>query len=290
MFSKKIIEVPVDFSKSSLNALEYAIEFANRAEADLRLIYVKKHKDYEPDFMLEKYVLEGVKNLNELFERLIEKYKDKFKGDFDYKIREGNISEEVTNQAKYDDAFLIIMGTHGISGFQEMWIGSNAYRVVSTAPCPVLTVRPQFKFDGIKKIILPLDVTETTRQKVGITAYIASLFDAEVEVLGVRETDLPKVIETINKSIDWTCNVLEKKGIKYTKDFIKCDNITDCTIKYAQEHGGSLISIMTEQPTNFWDVILGKYAQQMVNHSPIPVLSVRPKSPLYSYNGIFSWF
>ena len=290
MFSKKIIEVPVDFSKSSLNALEYAIEFANRAESDLRLIYVKKHKDYEPDFMLEKYVLEGVKNLNELFERLIEKYRDKFKGDFDYKIREGNISEEVTNQAKYDDAFLIIMGTHGISGFQEMWIGSNAYRVVSTAPCPVLTVRPQLKFNGIKKIILPLDVTDATRQKVGITAYFAKIFGAEIEVLGVRETDLPKVIETINKSIDWTCDILNKKEIKYTKDFIKCDNITDCTIKYAQEHGGDMISIMTEQPTNFWDVILGKYAQQMVNHSPIPVLSVRPKSQLYSYNGIFSWF
>ncbi len=277
MFSKKIIEVPVDFSKSSLNALKYALEFAEKAGADIRLIYVNKYKDYEPDFMLEKYVLEGVKNLEELFENLIAKYRGNFGGDIDYKIREGNTAEEITNQAKYDDAFMIIMGTHGVSGFQEMWIGSNAYRVVSTAPCPVLTVRPQFQFKGIGKIIMPIDITEATRQKLKITMTVAKMFDAEVAVLGVRETDLPKVVDTINKYINQVCESLEKGGIKYSKDFIKCDNITDCTIEYAKENGGDLISIMTEQPTSFWDVILGKYAQQMVNHSPIPVLSVRPK-------------
>ncbi len=277
MFSRKIIEVPVDFSKSSLNAFKYALEFANRAGADIRLIYVNKYKDYEPEFMLEKYVLEGVKNLEELFENLIAKYKGDFGGDIDYKIRSGNTAEEIANQAKYDDAFMIIMGTHGVSGFQEMWIGSNAYRVVSTAPCPVLTVRPQYQFHGIGKIIMPIDITETTRQKLKITMTIAKMFDAEIVVLGVRETDLPKVVDTINKYINQVCDALEKGGVKYSKDFIKCDNITDCTITYAKENGGDLISIMTEQPTSFWDVILGKYAQQMVNHSPIPVLSVRPQ-------------
>jgi len=277
MFSKKIIEVPIDFSKSSLNAFKYAVEFAKQAEADIRLIYVKKYKDYEPDFMLEKYVLEGVKNIEELFENLISKYKDNFKGDIDFKIREGNIAQEITNQAKYDDAFLIIMGTHGISGFQEMWLGSNAYRVVSTSPCPVLTVRPQFEFKGLKKIVMPIDITETTRQKIKITMNIAKTFDSEVIVLGVRETDLPAVVEKINKYVEQVCDALEKAEIKFSKNFIKCENITDCTIEYAKTNNANLICIMTEQPTSFWDVILGKYAQQMVNHSPIPVLSVRPK-------------
>ncbi len=278
MFSKKIIEVPIDFSKSSLNALEYAIEFANNAGGDIRMIFVKKHKDYEPEFMLEKYVTEGVNSLEELFENLIKKYKNTFKGSFDYKIREGNTAEEITNQAKYDDAFMIMMGTHGVSGFQELWVGSNAYRVVSIAPCPVLTVRPQYKFKGINKIVMPVDVTDTTRQKVNITASIAKAFGAKVEVLGVRETDYPKVIKTITNYMDQVCDVLEKMGVVYSRELVKCDNITDCTIEHATKVDADLITIMTEQPTNFWDVILGKYAQQMINHSHIPVLSIRPQN------------
>ena len=62
-------------------------------------------------------------------------------GEFNYKIRKGKVHVEIANQAKYSDAMLVIAGTHGVTGFEEFWIGSNAYRIVTYAPCPVITVR-----------------------------------------------------------------------------------------------------------------------------------------------------
>jgi hypothetical protein len=69
--------------------------------------------------------------------------------------------------AKMTDADLIIAGTHGVTGFEQYWIGSNAYRIVSYAPCPVITVRFDFDFDNdIRNVVLPIDATPDTRQKV----------------------------------------------------------------------------------------------------------------------------
>jgi hypothetical protein len=58
---------------------------------------------------------------------------------------------------------------------------------------------------------------------------------------------------------------------------IEVDNVTDNTIEYATSVGANLISIMDEQEKAASNIWLGPYAQQMVNHSPIPVLVVHAK-------------
>ena len=60
------------------------------------------------------------------------------------------------------------------------------------------------------------------------------------------------------------------------------ENLTDATIDYALKHDANLISIMTEQETSARNLLLGTYAQQMVNHSPIPVLCIHPQEMLVS--------
>mgnify|MGYP000974535028 CR=1 FL=1 len=74
---------------------------------------------------------------------------------------------------------------------------------------------------------------------------------------------------------------ITEAGINQYTETIEADNITNATIKYAQKVNASLIAIMTEQETTASNILLGPYAQQMVNHSPIPVLSIQPKE-IYS--------
>jgi nucleotide-binding universal stress UspA family protein len=58
---------------------------------------------------------------------------------------------------------------------------------------------------------------------------------------------------------------------------LKGSNITDMTIDYAKSINAELISIMTEQGQHPISLLMGPYAQHMVNNSPIPVLTIRPK-------------
>jgi nucleotide-binding universal stress UspA family protein len=70
---------------------------------------------------------------------------------------------------------------------------------------------------------------------------------------------------------------LHERKVKYVSVVKESENITRTTIDYAESESADLIAIMTEQETTTANIFLGPYAQQMVNHSPVPVLSMRSK-------------
>lgn len=272
---KKNILVPIDFSFDSINALENAINIANKVDADVRMINVRKSKDIDiPNYFKDFNFVFG-KTIEGYFDILLEKYKKKVKNRFDYKVRDGKVYKEITNQAKYDDAYMIIMGTHGISGFEEYWIGSNAYKVVTNASCPVITIRHDFIRKGISKIVLPIDISKESRQKVAFASELATIYGAEIHAISVRETSAKDIIDKLKTYTLQVCDYLAQKNVKCVTDELHGDNITDITIEYSKKINADLIAIMTEQSSNPFNLWLGDYAQQMVNHSPIPVLTLR---------------
>jgi nucleotide-binding universal stress UspA family protein len=104
----KTILVPIDFSADSINALEHAIIIANKVEASIRLIHVVKSKNFEAPFVINEFTSTLSNSIDDFMKRILEKYEKKVKGGMDFKIREGKIYREICNQAKYDDAYLII--------------------------------------------------------------------------------------------------------------------------------------------------------------------------------------
>lgn len=173
------------------------------------------------------------------------------------------------------EAFLIIIGTHGSSGFEEFWIGSNANRLVSGSSKPIITIRGGIDVGtDLKKIVLPLDSTKITRQKLPMTALLAKYFNSEVYILGIFTTTSDDIRYRVRNYVSQAEEYFVENGIKYKSTTIEADNITEATVKYAQEIGANLISIMTEQETTAANLLHGPYASQMVNHSPIPVLSI----------------
>lgn len=277
MKKEKEILVAIDFSKCSIKALEYAISIANDIEANVMMVYVDKPVSTESVY--SKRGMEHQEKLVCLFEKIAKQHKSSLKGRLEYKIRKGKIYSEIANQAKYGDSFLLVAGTHGVSGYEEFWIGSNAYRFVTSAPCPVITVREAFIWNKkhISKIVLPIDSSIETRQKVPLTTELAKQFGAEIHVLGVYSTKVKDVIGLMESYSRQTIEYLKENGISCSYKKIFCDNITDATIDYAKEIKAELISIMSEQEGSTKNIWLGTYAQQMVNHSPIPVLTVDSK-------------
>jgi nucleotide-binding universal stress UspA family protein len=272
------ILVPVDFSKDSMNALEHAIYFANKMNSSIRVIHVRKDKNYDEPFVLKEKDKSYKKTTEDFCEEIIQEYKPKYtaSGEFDFVIREGKIYKGITDQAEKDKSLMIVMGTHGISGFEEFWLGSNAYRVVSKAFCPVYTVRYGYKKLNIEKIILPIDAVRETRIKIPFTAELASKVNAEVHVIAVRETNRKDIILRLEKYVDQAEEYLKNRKIRVVKDSLKGSDISDMTIAYAVHNHASLVSIVSNQRGTPINLGMSSSAQEMVNHSPIPVLSLHP--------------
>ncbi|MBN2682654.1 MAG: universal stress protein [Bacteroidales bacterium] len=270
---KKIL-VPIDFSNDSINAFEHAIVHAENINAKIRLINICKNRKISlPSNFLgldENQTLD----VEEYFEALLKYYESKTSCSIEYLVREGKVYKEITDQAGIDNTYLIVMGTHGISGFEELFMGSNAFRVVTNSPCPVITIRNGYLRKGISKIIVPIDITKETRLKVPFVAELASFYNAEVHVAAISETERKRIIEKTEQYSMQVCDYLAKRDLNFVQTTLFGSNITDMTIEYAISVKSELIAIMTEQPKNAKNLFMGPYAQQMVNHSPIPVLSL----------------
>lgn len=197
-----------------------------------------------------------------------------------YSESKGSVYKELITQADKEKANLIVMGTHGISGFQEFWMGSNAYKVVSSAKCPVITIRERADHLTFKNIVLPVDTSFETRQKVPFAVDLARHFGSTIHVLGVSVGKDKEAEHQVNSYARQVIDNLQEKGVAHTFEKRLGGNITNTTINFAKEKNADLIIIMTEQELQIGSLFLGKFAQQMVNHSPIPVASIPPREDI----------
>jgi|GEM_PF-39948 len=285
---KKII-IAVDFSKHSMHALEYGIYLANRMSSDVIMVWVDNQSIQEHLLPFQTTSADIYKaEAKATMDDWVAKYKKKLKkGKLTYRLRRGKVYHEIANLAKRSNADLIIAGTHGVTGYEEYWVGSNAFRIVSFAPCPVITIRYNFVYElGRSKIVLPIDNTNETLQKIPVVAEIATNFESEVHLLTLYTPGL----QTVKRKIDNFTLQAEKyfnnAGVKCVNEATSSENLTLTTIQYAEAINAKLIAIMTEQESSSSNILLGPYAQQMVNNSPIPVLCVHAQENFSLFNQI----
>jgi nucleotide-binding universal stress UspA family protein len=271
----KHIVVPIDFSKESLNGLRLAIVFANRFDSEVQMVYVQK----SPADIGRVSFEDELKKANTSMKKLVEEYSPKMKKHkkLNYIVKKGKIYREVVNQAQAFPDSCIICSTHGASGFEEFFIGSNAFKIISATELPVITIRHGTVAYEIETILLPIDATADTRQKVPITVEVAKAFGATIQVVGVHAVGNGEAEAKIAAYTKQVCDYIEERGVTCVCNTINGSNIIDSIIEYALDVKADLISIMTEQDEPLSSLVLGSYAQQMLNKSPIPILSVSPK-------------
>jgi nucleotide-binding universal stress UspA family protein len=188
----KTIIVPLDFSDESLSGLNLSLMLAKKIGADIQLVHVIGKNISNSIELLEKE--------NQLakskFEDIIRKCRENgnINCTLNYTIKEGQIFKEIADLAdKYKDA-ITVLSTHGSSGFEELFIGGNAYKIVSHSRNPVITLRNNKILSNIDRIVLPLDFTFQTREKVPFTAELAKAFGSKIHLLTISLSNLKSLI------------------------------------------------------------------------------------------------
>jgi nucleotide-binding universal stress UspA family protein len=277
----KRVLVPVDFSEASISALEYGLELANLLKADLRVMHVVTGKNYAPKFEQNNIELRIDGQIDNWMQKLKDEYNPRYKvinGNFDIKIREGNITREICNQAKYDDTSLIVVGSHGISGFDDKWIGSNAYRLVSNSPCPVLLVRKDMKWREFKKIVLPVSIKKESRFKVPVITGVAKLFNAKVYVVGLRESNFSSIMGRIKAVIKQVQRFIEQNADLETEaEILKGSGLPQKLLQYASSIDADLVTVQVHHDSNPFADLFRPFANDVINYADRPVLVVPTK-------------
>lgn len=278
-FHIKKILIPYDFSETADLALEHAVFMAKLHKADIVLVHViesfsfasaissafgKSQSEFE-----DKIESSAGTRLQQLVEKLHHDSGMKVS----FKTENGKIYKKIVHIAEEENADIVVMGTHGVSGFQDFLVGTNTYRVVMSAPCPVISVQTHSKKIGFKDIVLPIDNSHSSRQKVRHCVEIAKHYNSIVHIAGMMTMNDLDMQRRFEVKVHQVQSFLEEHEIAHTVKVFKTDNSPVATLNYSNQINADLLVIMTDQEGAGF---LGNFAQQIINQSKIPVMSIRP--------------
>lgn len=285
-FNLKKILVPTDFSPHSLSALHYAAAMAKHSDAEVILLHVIEN--YAENTALSQVinVTEAIKKaVNDKLVEIKNNNMDLWGIPISVRLVNGKIHKVIIDMVEKEGVDLIVMGTHGSSGIGNVGkyiLGSNAYRIVRVANCPVITVREALekKEGGVKfgKIVLPLDTTKETQDKVVSAIKIAKVFKATIHLVSIstRFDEATRSIEKLGKQLKAVATKIEQAGVPVETKVIRNENVTSAVIDYAEEIDADLIIIMTREESQLIEVAMGSNARKVIEQSNIPVLSIHP--------------
>lgn len=280
-FHIRKILIPFDFSETAELAIEHAVFMAKLHKADIILLHIIESYSFASAITsaFGKSQSEFEDKMESTAKDKLQQLTEKLHHDSGMKVthitEKGKIYKKIVSIAEENQVDIIIMGTHGVSGFQDFLVGSNTYRVVISAPCPVISVQAHSRKIGFKDIVLPIDNSHSSRQKVKYAVEIAKHYNSIVHIAGMmtmNDIDLQRRFEV---KVHQVQAYLEEHEVAHTVKVFKTDTSPTTTMNYASQINADLLIIMTEQEGS--GIFMGNYAQQIINQSKIPVMNIRPE-------------
>lgn len=271
--------VPVDFSDLSKHALFHGAKMANLFNDSITLLHILETGGLFSflDKTNKDLLYEGTnKKMDDLIRDLNVQYPNIKVNKL---IKEGKAHKVIVEIADDVKCDAIVMGSNGEAGIEKI-VGSTASRVITGANVPVVVVKRSPKRPDYRRIVLPIDLTKETKQKVGMAIHLAKKYNSEVHVIAESEGD-EFLSNKINASMRQVEHILTENGVKWISKITDGKNypgqIADDTIKYSEEVDADLVLIMAQQETGLTDFFLGSQSQQVINRSNIPVMCILPK-------------
>ncbi len=274
------ILVPTDFSETANNALRVAVAMAHRHNAVLQLLHIIPPKMYvDPAGMhgsfsgIEKTLLTDA-NIN------LQKHKTAIQKSSGLLVKThteiGTVAHCVSTYVLNHQQDIVVMGTHGISGWSEFFLGSNAMSTIKQCSCPVLTIPPTFTKTTFDSVLYPIRNVEGVLEKYDYIKPIIQRNDAKVHLLGVAYQHDAYEISTLTNKLRAVREVILHNNEYISYETHQCKNIAEKVLEVAHKRADDIMIINATLDKNWFKFFSGSYTQQIVNHSKIPVLSVKP--------------
>lgn len=272
----KRILVPTDFSDHAEYALKVAAQIARRTGAELFILNLLDLPSHMNDA-----VSSGV-NIPEVM-LFLQKTQDKLN---ELKTETYLSGLQITSVARIEKAFegiatysrevnadLIVMGSHGASGFRELFIGSNTEKVVRTSDIPVLVIKSEIAEFKASRFIFASDFSKEIRKPFQKLVEFARIFDADLHLVMINTPNSFKstmVAERIMSDFVRDFNI-DRHSLHIYND----TNVEKGILNFANKVDADLIGMCTHGRTGFAHFFNGSISEDLVNHAARPVITFK---------------
>lgn len=271
----KRILVPTDFSDCSINALNYATQLAQKLEISELIIFhaysaPASYTDLNISYDLSDTVTQIEKDIDADFKKLPDKVPGLSKIPYKTIKKDTYLEEGVLSICLLHPVDLIVMGTQGASGIDEVVLGTNTHRIIRNQISPVLVIPEHATYKPIKNIALSSDYKSILYELLSPLKDIRYAFGSNLHVIHVSDKGtLEAEKATAAKTLE---NYL--KDFPHQYHFIPDNNLEESLERFGIEHNIDLLTIYPRKK-GFFDRIFGKSeSKSIIFHTKLPLLAL----------------
>ena len=281
------ILVPMDFSEHAGYALDQAIKLAKLTGGLVHILYVHQDKkgvlaklfSQEHADLFDEAVLDKL-------EKIVKEKQIETGVEFDFDLQHAtSVASKIIEVANARKSAMIVMGKGRLhdEGVERFIIGSVTSRVIRYSKIPVITTGNPCDVSSCKNIMLPLDLTKETRQKVSWGIQMAKIFGANIKVVSALwDKDDPEIVNPLVAQMKQVKKFIGDAGIQVSTAIVNSSNtskdLVSIMMDYIEREGDiDMALIMTQQENDISSFFLGSTATEFIRKSKIPVMSIIPR-------------
>lgn len=231
-----------------------------------------------PSLFIRKFQLKKLINLKKIAEQDL----NHFIGN----VIQKEIPENIIPKVKIGGVLSTLIKESKLGGYEFIAVDKNTLKetirqnkmdkLISLAYCPVLILNSNFQVREIKKIIIPIDISQTTKKRLYWATLFAKKFGAKIKIVSALNIDMEETKSLAYKNADKIKNMLVERGIECEVKIIKVHGRENhvAVLKYIEEEKPELVIIRTHQDSIFSGKKIGKFVSNIVNGCNMPVLTV----------------
>lgn len=272
----KRILVPTDFSKNAEYALRVAAQIAKKNNSEIYLLHMLELPHQGNDAISSGSAIPQIMFFKDMAINKLETLMD---ADF---LKGINVSEIIQFEKAFDGIMeiskknnidLIVMGSHGASGYEEMFIGSNAEKVVRSSEVPVLIIKNEIAEFKADKLVFASDFSDEIKKPFAKLVEFATIFNSHLDLVMINTPNSFKSTAVAEKIMT---DFLEGPNFtNYSTHIYNDVNVEKGILNYSSSVDADLIGMCTHGRTGFSHFFNGSISEDLVNHTVRPVITFK---------------
>lgn len=272
----KRILVPTDFSKHAEYALKVAAQIARENNSEIILLHMLELPHQGKDALGHG---SDIPEIMYFKDRALEKLENLMDADYlgglpvSQIVQFEKAFEGIINISRKNNVDFIVMGSHGASGFQEMFIGSNTEKVVRTSEIPVLVIKNETPNFGAANFVFASDFSDEIKKPFKQVLNLAATFNSHLHMVMINTPNSFKpqhVAERIMADFIGEFNLTN-----YSMHIYNDSNVEKGILNFANKVNADLVGLCTHGRTGFAHFFNGSTAEDLVNHAVRPVVTFK---------------
>ena len=273
---KKVL-CPVDFSASSLNAIEFAANITKILGSELLLINVQSvlQSDLTSAGVGTISLLNDrlAKSRSKLEEITAEAIKTEYDIRCDYEVDVSFSDFQEILNTKCDKETLIVIGTNGADELYQFFFGSNSYRLLKKTEAPTLIIPENYSYRKFDKVVYAMTYEKENKEALPIVKDIAGLLNANIDILHVSKKRT-EVSKEVFKSLDTIIEDLFKETASFHFEQVFSDDAVEAINNYMEKQANTLLIVYAKELNLFEKIVDKKIIREICDLALFPMLVI----------------